>query len=63
VLGGLGSYEGTAVGSVLVGLAIAVAQKVTTVVPIGTVWASMTPMLVLILVLLFRPSGLFGKER
>ena len=44
VLGGMGSYEGTAVGSVMVGLAIAVAQDAA----IGTsfsVLPSITPML------------------
>jgi branched-chain amino acid transport system permease protein len=62
VLGGLGSYEGTAVGSIMVGLAIAVAQDAA----IGTsfsVLPSITPMLLLILILLIRPSGLFGKVR
>jgi branched-chain amino acid transport system permease protein len=59
VLGGMGSYEGTAVGSIMVGLAIAVAADAA----IGTdltVLPSITPMLVLILILLVRPSGLFG---
>lgn len=62
VLGGMGSYGGTAIGSVLVGLAIAVAQDAA----IGTsfsVLPSITPMLVLILILLIRPSGLFGSAR
>lgn len=62
VLGGLGSYGGTAVGSILVGLAIAVAQDAA----IGTSFSalpSITPMLVLILILLIRPSGLFGNAR
>lgn len=62
VLGGMGSYEGTAVGSVMVGLAIAVAQDVA----IGTnftVLPSITPMLLLILVLLLRPSGLSGTAK
>jgi len=62
VLGGMGSYAGTAVGSVLVGLAIAVAQDTA----IGTSFAalpSITPMLLLVLVLLVRPSGLFGNSR
>jgi branched-chain amino acid transport system permease protein len=61
VLGGMGSYGGTAVGSVLVGLAIAVAQDFA----IGTDFSalpSITPMLLLVLVLLLRPSGLFGKS-
>jgi branched-chain amino acid transport system permease protein len=62
VLGGMGSYFGTAVGSVLVGLAIAVAQDAA----IGTDFTalpSITPMLLLVLVLLLRPSGLFGGSR
>ncbi|MCU0498223.1 MAG: branched-chain amino acid ABC transporter permease [Anaerolineae bacterium] len=60
VLGGMGSYEGTAAGSIMVGLAIAVAQKAA----IGTAFTvlpSITPMLLLILILLLRPSGLFGS--
>ncbi len=62
VLGGLGSYEGTAVGSLMVGLSIAVAQDAA----IGTslsMLPSITPMLLLVLVLLIRPSGLFGEAR
>lgn len=62
VLGGLGSYGGTAVGSVLVGLAVAVMQGAA----IGTdlsALPSVTPMLLLVLVLLIRPSGLFGEAR
>jgi branched-chain amino acid transport system permease protein len=62
VLGGLGSYEGTAIGSLMVGLAIAVAQDSA----IGTslsMLPSITPMLLLVLVLLIRPSGLFGEAR
>ena len=62
VLGGMGSYEGTAIGSIMVGLAVAVAQDAA----IGTSFAalpSITPMLLLILVLLLRPSGLFGNAR
>jgi branched-subunit amino acid ABC-type transport system permease component len=89
VLGGLGSYEGTAIASILVGLAGQVVIQVSqfsnsidldpttfaggsffagiinyaTDVMGQTVWASITPMVLLILVLLLRPSGLFGKER
>jgi branched-chain amino acid transport system permease protein len=62
VLGGMGSYAGTAVGSIMVGLAIAVAQDAA----IGTdfsVLPSITPMLLLVIVLLIRPSGLFGSAR
>lgn len=62
VLGGMGSYEGSAIGSLMVGLSVAVAQDSA----IGTglsVLPSITPMLLLILVLLVRPSGLFGNTR
>ncbi len=62
VLGGLGSYMGTAIGSLLVGLAVAVVAKFSTEFLNQTVWSSITPMLLLILILLLRPSGLFGKE-
>jgi branched-chain amino acid transport system permease protein len=60
IIGGMGSYEGTAAGSIMVGLAISVAQQVA----LGTdfsILPSITPMLLLILVLLVRPSGLFGS--
>ena len=63
VLGGLGSYEGTAVASVLVGLAWATMEQFSLRPEIGTVWASITPMLMLALVLILRPRGLFGEER
>lgn len=63
VLGGLGSFEGTAVGSILVGLAWASMEQFSVRPEVGTVWASITPMLMLVLVLLLRPSGLFGEER
>lgn len=62
VLGGMGSYMGTAIASLMVGLAIAVAQDAA----IGTsfnVLPSIMPMLLLILVLLVRPSGLFGSTK
>lgn len=63
VLGGLGSYVGTAAGSILVGLAIAVMANYSAEFLNLPVLASMTPMLLLILVLLLRPSGLFGERR
>jgi branched-chain amino acid transport system permease protein len=62
ILGGLGSYEGTAIASLLVGLAVATVAKFTTEYLNQPVWQSITPMILLMLVLLIRPSGLFGKE-
>lgn len=63
VLGGFGSFEGTAVASVLVGLAWATMEQFSVRPEVGTVWASITPMLMLALILLLRPSGLFGEDR
>jgi branched-chain amino acid transport system permease protein len=62
VLGGLGSYEGTAIGSIIVGLAMATMQQFSIDVGIPVLFA-VTPMLILVLVLLMRPRGLFGEER
>ncbi len=63
VLGGLGSYGGTAIGSLLVGLAVAVVANFASSPAINQpVFASLTPMLLMVIVLLVRPSGLFGKE-
>ncbi|MGB7342524.1 MAG: branched-chain amino acid ABC transporter permease [Phototrophicaceae bacterium] len=62
VLGGLGSYEGTAIGSILLGLALATMQQFS--LSVNTpVLATITPMILLIVVLLFRPRGLFGEDR
>lgn len=62
VIGGLGSYEGTAIGSILVGLAVAVVSQFTIKYLNQPVWQSITPMILLMLVLLLKPGGLFGKE-
>ncbi len=62
VLGGLGSYEGTAIGSVLLGLSLSTMQQFSLTVSIP-VLATITPMLLLIVVLLVRPRGLFGEDR
>lgn len=62
-LGGLDSYEGSAVASILVGIGVAVMQRLSLSVGfISPVWASLTPMMLLVLVLLLRPSGLFGSK-
>lgn len=62
VLGGLGSYEGTAIGSILLGLSLSTMQQFSLTVNMP-VLGSITPMLLLIIVLLVRPRGLFGEER
>lgn len=62
VLGGLGSYEGTAVGSILLGLSLSTMQQFSLSVNMP-VLATITPMLLLVIVLLVRPRGLFGEDR
>lgn len=62
VLGGLGSYEGTAIGAILVGLTMSAMQQFGIQIN-QPVLASITPMLLLVLILLIRPRGLFGEER
>lgn len=62
-LGGLDSYEGSAVASVVVGIGVAVMQQTALAYAfVAPVIASLTPMLLLTAVLLLRPSGLFGKK-
>jgi len=61
-LGGLGSFAGTAVASVLVGLAVATVARFASQYLNQPVWADLTPMILLTIVLLARPRGLFGKE-
>jgi branched-chain amino acid transport system permease protein len=63
VLGGLGSFEGTAVGSVLVGMAWAAMEQFSVRPEVASVLASITPMLMLTFILLLRPGGLFGEDR
>lgn len=62
VLGGLGSYEGTAIASVLVGLTRAVVAAFSVRYLNMPVLETMTPMFLMAAVLLLRPRGLFGKE-
>lgn len=62
-LGGLDSYEGSAIASIVVGVGVAVMQQMALEFRfVAPVIASLTPMLLLTAVLLLRPSGLFGKK-
>jgi branched-chain amino acid transport system permease protein len=58
IVGGAGSAVGAVAGSVVVGLAVSLAQTFG-----STAVASMAPFVVLIAVLFFRPRGLFATER
>lgn len=61
VLGGMGSFEGTAVASLLVGLARASAEQISLEYLDTPLLASISILLVMTLVLLIRPAGLFGR--
>jgi branched-chain amino acid transport system permease protein len=60
VLGGVGSLTGALVASLLIGLlqTAVVAWPHTAV----SVWAPVLPFALLVMVLLFKPSGLLGRE-
>ena len=62
VIGGMGSYEGTAVASFIVGLTRAVAEQMSLKHFDAPVLAETSILLLLIIVLLVQPSGLFGRE-
>lgn len=57
IIGGAGSAVGAVVGALIVGLAISLAQVYG-----STAIANVAPFVVLILVLLFRPKGIFKTE-
>ncbi len=62
IIGGLGSYEGTAIASVMVGLTRAIAELVSLEYFKAPVLAELSILAVMVLVLLIQPSGLFGRE-
>ena len=56
ILGGLGSMVGATVGGLFIGI-----LESFTLTYIGT-WAELVSFVVIIVVLLFKPAGLFGRE-
>ena len=62
VLGGMSSFEGTAIASILVGLTRATAEQISLQYLQTPVLASLSILIIMIIVLLVRPSGLFGRE-
>jgi branched-chain amino acid transport system permease protein len=56
VLGGIGNIQGAMVGGILIGLIEAYAGQF-----IGSAWADVVIFSILVLVLVVRPSGLFGR--
>ena len=61
VIGGMGSYEGTALASLVVGLTRAVAEQLSLEHFDAPVLAETSILMLMIVVLLVQPSGLFGR--
>jgi branched-chain amino acid transport system permease protein len=62
VIGGMSSYEGTAIASILVGLTRATAEQLSLQYLNTPILASVSALLFMVIVLLVRPNGLFGRE-
>jgi branched-chain amino acid transport system permease protein len=62
VIGGMSSYEGTAIASLLVGLTRATAEQVSLQYFNTPILASVSILVLMVIVLLVRPTGLFGRE-
>jgi branched-chain amino acid transport system permease protein len=58
VLGGMGSIEGAALGGLVLGL-----SESLTSLYIGNQWALIVDFVLFLLVLSFKPSGIFGRQR
>jgi branched-chain amino acid transport system permease protein len=56
VIGGIGNIRGAFFGGVALGLAEVYVSSI-----LGTQWKSVTVFIILVLILLFKPSGLFGE--
>jgi len=59
VMGGIGNLKGAVVGGLLIGF---VQQTVESRVDNGSAWAPAVVFAILVLVMVFRPQGLFGEE-
>lgn len=62
VIGGMSSYEGTAIASILVGLTRATTEQLSLQYFNTPVLASVSILVFMVVVLLVRPTGLFGRE-
>jgi branched-chain amino acid transport system permease protein len=62
IIGGMSSFEGTAVASILVGLTRATAEQLSLQYLNTPILASISALVFMIVVLLVRPTGLFGRE-
>ncbi|HUP27515.1 MAG TPA: branched-chain amino acid ABC transporter permease, partial [Chloroflexia bacterium] len=61
VLGGIGNIPGAMLGGFLIGLIEAMSDQYGACIGLGTQWTAAVVFAVLILILVFRPSGLLGQ--
>ena len=59
ILGGMGSLVGSVVGAYIVGF---ITSYTNIFIPNGASWAHLIPIIVIVIMLLVRPQGLFGKK-
>jgi branched-chain amino acid transport system permease protein len=59
VMGGIGNLKGAVVGGLIIGI---IQQTVESRVNNGSAWAPVAVFAILVLVMVFRPQGLFGEE-
>ena len=59
ILGGMGSLVGSIVGAYIIGF---ITSFTNVFVPFGASWAHLLPIIVIIIALVIRPQGLFGKK-
>jgi branched-chain amino acid transport system permease protein len=59
VMGGIGNLKGAVIGGLIIGI---IQQTVESRVADGSAWAPVAVFAILVLVMVFRPSGLFGEE-
>jgi branched-chain amino acid transport system permease protein len=59
VMGGIGNLKGAVVGGLIIGI---IQQTVESRVDNGSAWAPVAVFAILVLVMVFRPQGLFGEE-
>jgi branched-chain amino acid transport system permease protein len=62
VLGGMSSFEGTIIASILVGLTRATVEQISLQYLKTPVLATLSILLIMVVVLLVSPNGLFGRE-
>ncbi len=62
VIGGMGSYGGAAIGAILLGMARAFGDFLALKFSLSPAIAEASTVIIMVIVLLVRPSGLFGKK-